>query len=224
MSPAMTVGRGVRAVRAAVFAAVCVLLAVFGHVLMSETGVPWWTVGAGAVITGAAAWCLAGRERALLPVVLFAVAAQTALHTAFSLAQTAALPTAPHTPPMHHQHLASAMESMPSMASTAHDMTGMTVMTGGGMASSTGMLAAHLLAALLSGLWLAYGERAAFRILRALADRLVAPLRLPVRVPALPHRPPRIRVRRSRRVRTPRQLLLAHALTTRGPPTGTAVS
>ncbi|WP_328674633.1 hypothetical protein OG905_21185 [Streptomyces sp. NBC_00322] len=217
----MTVGRGVRAVRAAVFAAVCVLLAVIGHVLMSQTGVPWWTVGAGAVITGAAAWCLAERERTLLPVVLFAVAAQTALHTAFSLAQTAARPTAPHMPPMRHQHLSSAMEPMPSMASTAHDMTGM---TGGGMTSSTGMLAAHLLAALLSGLWLAYGERAAFRILRALADRLVAPLRLPVRVPALPHRPPRIRVRRSRRARTPRQLLLAHALTTRGPPTGTAVS
>ncbi|WP_406304151.1 hypothetical protein OHA61_19900 [Streptomyces sp. NBC_00885] len=216
----MTVGRGVRAVRAAVFAAVCVLLAVIGHVLMSQTGVPWWTVGAGAVITGSAAWCLAERERTLLPVVLFAVAAQTALHTAFSLAQS----TAPHMPPMHHQHPASAMESMQSMesmASTAHDMTGM---SGGGMASSTGMLAAHLLAALLSGLWLAYGERAAFRILRALADRLVAPLRLPVRVPALPHRPPRIRVRRSRRARTPRQLLLAHALTTRGPPTGTAVS
>lgn len=217
MSPAMTVGRGVRAVRAAVFAAVCVLLAVIGHVLMSETGVPWWTVGAAALITGAAAWCLAERERTLLPVVLFAVAAQTALHTAFSLAQ----PTVPHMPPMHHQHLASAMESMPSMASTAHDMTGM---TGGGMTLSTGMLAAHLLAALLSGLWLAYGERAAFRILRSLADRLVGPLRLPVRVPALPHRPPRIRVRRSRRARTPRQLLLAHALTTRGPPMGTAVS
>ncbi|HET6356982.1 hypothetical protein [Streptomyces sp.] len=216
----MTVGRGVRALRAAVFAAVCVLLAVIGHVLMSQTGVPWWTVGAGAVITGAAAWCLAERERTLLPVVLFAVAAQTALHTAFSLAQS----TAPQMPPMHHQHPASAMESMQSMesmASTAHDMTGM---TGGPLASSPGMLAAHLLAALLSGLWLAYGERAAFRILRALADRLVAPLRLPVRVPALPHRPPRIRVRRSRRARTPRQLLLAHALTTRGPPTGTAVS
>ncbi|MGW1490611.1 hypothetical protein [Streptomyces sp. NPDC002402] len=214
----MTVGRGVRAVRAAVFAAVCVLLAVIGHVLMSETGVPWWTVGAGALITGAAAWCLAERERTLLPVVLFAVAAQTALHTAFSLAQTAALPTAPHMPPMHHQHPMGSGQSMESMASTAHDMTG------GGMASSTGMLAAHLLAALLSGLWLAYGERAAFRILRALADRLVAPLRLPVRVPALPHHPPRIRVRRSRRARTARQLLLAHALTTRGPPTGTAVS
>ncbi|AVZ70996.1 hypothetical protein SLUN_00690 [Streptomyces lunaelactis] len=207
----MTVGRGVRAVRAAVFAAVCVLLAVIGHVLMSESGVPWWTVGAGAVITGAAAWCLSGRERTLLPVVVFAVAAQTALHTAFSLAQTAQTAASPM-PPMHHHH------PMQSMASTAHDMTG------GGMTSSTGMLAAHLLAALLSGLWLAYGERAAFRILRALADRLVAPLCLLVRVPALPHRPPRIRVRRNRRARTPRQLLLAHAFTTRGPPTGTAVS
>ena len=59
----MTAGRGVRAVRAAVFAAVCVLLAALGHVLMSRTAVPWWALAAGAAVTGAAAWCLAERER-----------------------------------------------------------------------------------------------------------------------------------------------------------------
>ena len=47
-----------------------------------------------------------------------------------------------------------------------------------GGTSSFGMLAAHLLAALLCGLWLAHGERAAFRILRAVAGWLAAPLRL----------------------------------------------
>ncbi|MFE9905685.1 hypothetical protein [Streptomyces achromogenes] len=46
---------------------------------------------------------------------------------------------------------------MDSMAEAGHTM---------GQMSSTGMFAAHLLAALLSGLWLAHGERAAFRILR----------------------------------------------------------
>ena len=53
----------------------------------------------------------------------------------------------------------------------AHDMGG---------TSSFGMLAAHTLAALLSGLWLAHGERAAFRVLRAVAGWLAAPLRLPI--------------------------------------------
>ena len=86
-----------------------------------------------------------------------------------------------------------------------------------------GMYAAHLLAALLTGLWLAYGERAAFRILRAVAARLVAPLRLLLALPATPHRP-RLRVRRPRSQRAPRLLLLVHAISHRGPPQGIAVA
>ncbi|MFD9407398.1 hypothetical protein ACFWBN_10330 [Streptomyces sp. NPDC059989] len=88
--------------------------------------------------------------------------------------------------------------------------------------SPTGMLAAHLLAAVLAGLWLAYGEQAAFRVLRALAGWLRAPLRLLFGRPPVP-RPSRVRVRRARRETGPRQLLLVHAITSRGPPTGTAV-
>lgn len=205
----MTAGRGVRAVRAAVFAAVCVLLATIGHVLMSDAGLPWWAPAAGVTVTGAAAWSLAGREYGLFPVVAFALVAQSALHTAFSLSQTAVEPAQP----MHHHAGSHAGSAMESMASTSHDLSGM---------SSSGMLAAHLLAGLLSGLWLAYGERAAFRILRAVAGWLVAPLCLPVRVPVMPHRP-RVRPRRTRATRTLRQLLLVHVLTSRGPPAGTAV-
>jgi len=107
------------------------------------------------------------------------------------------------------------------MAHPAHDMDGMGDMDG---MSSLGMLAAHLLAALLCGLWLAYGERAAFRVLRAVAGRLAAPLRLLHAPPAPPHRP-RVRVpRRSSPDRSPRRLLLVHAITSRGPPLGTAVA
>ncbi|CAM5741293.1 hypothetical protein SALBM311S_01238 [Streptomyces alboniger] len=53
------------------------------------------------------------------------------------------------------------------------------------------MLAAHLLAALLCGLWLAYGEKAAFRILRAVAGWLAAPLRLLLALPLTPDPPAR---------------------------------
>jgi hypothetical protein len=59
--------------RAAVFAAVCVLLAALGHVLMSGSRVPWWALTAGAAATGVVGWCLAGRERGLpliVPVVV----------------------------------------------------------------------------------------------------------------------------------------------------------
>jgi hypothetical protein len=92
-----------------------------------------------------------------------------------------------------------------------------------GSPSSFGMVAAHVLAALLCGLWLAHGERAVFRTLRALAGRLAAPLRLLLALPTPPHRP-RVRVRRGSSDRVPRRLLLAHAITSRGPPVGTAVA
>ncbi|MEV2255124.1 hypothetical protein AB0I94_31865 [Streptomyces sp. NPDC050147] len=258
----MTAGWCSRAVRAAVFAAACVLLAALGHVMMSGTSVPWWTVGAGAVGVGGTAWLLAGRERGLPLVVAVAVAAQTALHAGFSLAQAAAQPSAgtplvrrwvQHVlcaapvgadstgatgatavmgrqqgsamsaplpdagttpmPAMPASSMSSSMEHMDHMGG-GHDMSGM---------SPTGMLAAHLLAALLCGLWLAHGERAAFRVARAFAGWLVAPLRVPLALPTPAHRP-RIRRHRHRSAGRPRQLLLVHAITSRGPPAGTAVA
>ncbi|MFF9072632.1 hypothetical protein ACF1A9_09995 [Streptomyces sp. NPDC014872] len=105
------------------------------------------------------------------------------------------------------------LEHVAHLGHMGHDMAGM---------SSTDMVAAHILAALLCSMWLAYGERAAFRILRLLAGWLVAPLRLPLLLPAPPHRP-RIRAHRNRSAPTPWQFLLAHAISSRGPPTGTAV-
>ncbi|MFD9188419.1 hypothetical protein ACFWCA_09365 [Streptomyces phaeochromogenes] len=237
----MTAGWGIRAVRAAVFAAVCVVLAALGHVMMSGSSVPWWTMAAGGAVTGGAGWCLAARERGLPLIVTVVVVAQGLLHTGFSLAQSAAPPVARGSigsagRDMDSAHMgAAAMDSVHMgsvhtgstdamdmghmgsgpMAHPAHDMDGM---------SSLGMLAAHLLAALLCGLWLAYGERAAFRILRAVAGRLAAPLRLLLHaMPAPPHRP-RVRVPRRSPDRSPRRLLLVHAITSRGPPVGTAVA
>ncbi|MFF3216284.1 hypothetical protein ACFYYB_37425 [Streptomyces sp. NPDC002886] len=120
----------------------------------------------------------------------------------------------------------------------AHGMAGMSGMADGssfgaaavpvpdahamGAMSPAGMLAGHLLAAVICGLWLAYGERGAFRVLRAVAARFLVPLRLLFRLPAPPHRP-RVRPARNHRVRMPRGLLLADALTSRGPPHGIAV-
>ncbi|WUR79337.1 hypothetical protein OG967_11085 [Streptomyces phaeochromogenes] len=249
----MTAGWGIRTVRAAVFAAVCVVLAALGHVMMSGSPVPWWTMAAGGVVTGGAGWCLAARERGLPLIVTVVVVAQGLLHTGFSLAQSAGPPvgrssvdrgstpmgsagrdmaSAPMgSARMDSGHMGSAPMGSTHTGSTdamdmghmgpghmghqAHDMDGM---------SSLGMLAAHLLAALLCGLWLAYGERAAFRILRAVAGRLAAPLRLLLHArPAPPHRP-RVRVPRRSPDRSPRRLLLVHAITSRGPPVGTAVA
>ena len=196
-------------------------------------------------MTGAVGWCLAGRERGLPLIVAVVVAAQAMLHSAFSLAQPAgAGPALGSMASLDMGPLASTgddmgpmdMGSMPMDAMDHMDMAHMDMshmdmshmstdpmghsMTG---SSSFGMLAAHLLAALLCGLWLAYGEKAAFRILRAVAGRLAAPLRLLLAVPVTPDRPP-VRPRRRRSDRAPRLLLLVHAITSRGPPVGTAVA
>ncbi|WP_405628029.1 hypothetical protein OG933_19435 [Streptomyces sp. NBC_00016] len=223
----MTAGWCTRTLRAALFAAVCVLLAALGHVMMSGAEVPAWALAAGVAVTGIAGWCLAGRERGLPLIVTVVVAAQTALHSAFSLAG-----------PESGAAASAGMGALGAMGMDSMDMGHMDHVShighmshmshmgegaGQGGSSSFGMLAAHLLAALLCGLWLAHGEKAAFRILRAVAGRLAAPLRLLLAVPVTPDRP-RVRFRRRRSARAPRLLLLTHAITTRGPPLGTAAA
>lgn len=233
----MTAGWGVRTMRAAVFAAVCVLLAALGHVLMSGSTVPWWTMTAGFAATTGVGWCLAGRERGLALVVPAAVVAQGALHSAFSLAQSAASGVGTGSVAHATSGMSMGSMSMGSMSVDAMDMGSMGSMATGrsehaghlgqlthgmGGTSSFGMLAAHALAAVLSGLWLAYGERAAFRVLRAVAGWLAAPLRLSLALPAPPCRP-NLRPTRERSERVPR-LPLAHTIISRGPPAGIAVA
>ncbi|TGB05700.1 hypothetical protein E4099_19010 [Streptomyces palmae] len=228
-------GHLLRALRAAVFAAVCVLPAALGHALMSGSAVPWWMVAAGLAGTGAAAWCLSGRERGPLRVTGAAVGAQAVLHTGFAFAQSVAAgagapsarvwlatscgsPVPDHVPGQvgHvHQHMAQAGMPDPGAA------TAMPGMAHGH--SAVGMWAAHLLVALLCGLWLSGGERAAYRLGRTLAVRLFAPaLLLLARVP-LPAGPARVRADRHRTGQRLRRLLLAHVIATRGPPPRIAV-
>lgn len=242
------------------FAATCVLLSSLGHVLMSGSSAPWWTMAAAFAGTSAAGWSLAGRERGLPAVTAATVGVQAALHGAFALAQAAAtlpsapvgsaglgalarrwaqyalcappalLPRLPAPPGGGGGHAQYAMHDVHPMTAGAMQMAASMPMpagsagpdAGAGAMSPVGMLAGHLLAALLCGLWLAYGERGAFRVLRAVAARLLVPLRLLFRLPVPAHRP-RVRFGRDHRARVPRRLLLAHTLTSRGPPRGTAV-
>lgn len=214
----MTAGWCSRTVRAGVFAAVCVLLAALGHILMSGSEVPAWALAAGTGATGLVGWSLAGRERGLPLIVTVVVAAQTVLHQAFSLAQsTTGASEAPASMDMSSMPMGSMRMDSMDMARMGHIGPSTS-----GDSPSVGMLAAHLLAALVCGLWLAYGEKAAFRILRTVAGRLAAPLRLLLAVPLTPERP-RPHPRRRRSERAPRLLLLVHAITSRGPPAGTAV-
>ncbi|MFF0558569.1 hypothetical protein [Streptomyces sp. NPDC004266] len=232
------------------FAAVCVLLASTGHVLMSGQDLPAPALGLAFVGTLAVAWILADRERGLPAVTTAAVVVQGVLHAVFSAYQqhdpvpvppphtaTGRMDTGGHADmahlPLHHMpvdhmgmdHMAMGHMAMGQgtlghaamdQAAVAHDMTD--------MPSSLGMLSAHLLAALLSGLWTAYGERAVFRLVRTLPLGLFRPVRLLLAaVVPVPPRRPRLRPGRAGDERAPRRLLLAHSVISRGPPRAFAV-
>lgn len=252
----MTPGRCSRGVRAATFAAVCVLLAATGHIVMSGRAVPGWTLLLAFAVTMTAAWGLAARERGLLAVTTATVAVQGLLHSVFSGAQSpvVAVPTASapgasaptatdHARRGHMDHMNPLGHGGTAHGSMGHGVTGHGLVAQAGtavaetpaahdmtdIASSSGMLSAHLLAALLSGLWMAYGERAAFRLLRALPAALLRPLwfaalwTLFAAVVPVPRDRLRLRPVRAGDERAPRRLLLAHSVISRGPPRAFAV-
>ncbi|MEU6573097.1 hypothetical protein [Streptomyces sp. NPDC046805] len=120
-------GVELRILRAAVFAAVCVVLAAAGHTLASCAGVPPWTLGAGFLGSFVLVAPLAGRTRSLPGIVAVLALGQTVLHTLFGLGQsgTAALPFGdvamrmPMGMPMGSPGATGAMTSMASMEGMA---------------------------------------------------------------------------------------------------------
>jgi hypothetical protein len=80
-------GSGLRLLRAAVFAALCVVLAAAGHTLASCATVPLWTLGAGFLGTLTLVAPLTGRARTLPGIVALLAVMQTVLHTLFGLGQ-----------------------------------------------------------------------------------------------------------------------------------------
>ena len=218
---AMTSGIAFRLARAAVFAAVCVVSAALGHALMSGAGLPWWAVGYAFAATTAAAWWLTGRERGVGLVTGATVVAQLGLHQLFGLAQRA-----------RSSGIFMSTTSMDAGHTHTHPMGPEpvdTLLMGG----DVGMFAAHLLAALVCGVWLWRGEEAAFRTARAIAYRtgrllgtaFFEPLRRALRA---------LRVSAAMRsagpARTPvyvpvrplRGVLLEYAVARRGPPVAPA--
>jgi hypothetical protein len=83
-------GGELRTLRAAVFAAVCVVLAAAGHAIASCATVPVWTLGAGFLGTFLVVAPLAGRARSLPGIAALLAVGQAVLHTLFGLGQTTA--------------------------------------------------------------------------------------------------------------------------------------
>ncbi|MGW0420600.1 hypothetical protein [Streptomyces sp. NPDC003015] len=185
----MRASPAVRSLRAAVFAALCVLLAAGGHTLATGMAPPVWTQAAGFVPVFAAGWLLGGRERSLGAIGAATLTSQGGLHLAFGSVR-------PHTVMVMH--------GMRMTHTHAHALT-------------PHATAAHVSAAVLLTWWLRRGEAALWSLLRRAATLVpglaawwqgygepVAPD--PVRPPADgPH--------------TPRPVLLRHTVHRRGPPT-----
>ncbi|MDT9682163.1 hypothetical protein RND61_08760 [Streptomyces sp. TRM76323] len=227
-------GPALRLVRAAVFAAVCVLTAALGHSLASGSPLPLGFLAGAMAVTTAAAWWLARVERGALQITATTVGAQLALHSFFSFA--------PAPGGGHHQHhravalpqsacMGGATDPVAQAVWQAH--TGTVPPAPPGPESpvayvvqlithgSWTMFFAHVLAALVCGLWMWRGEAAVFAIARSLHCAFFEPLRLvlaglpPARPLSVPRGAPvAVHPRRLR------DLLLRHAMSRRGPPWG----
>lgn len=84
---AVPVRSRLRVLRAALFAAVCVALALAGHAFVSDGPVQWWAPPSALAMLTAAAWAAGGRERGLPGICVSLVGAQFVLHSLFGWAQ-----------------------------------------------------------------------------------------------------------------------------------------
>ncbi|MFD5425406.1 hypothetical protein [Streptomyces sp. NPDC127084] len=182
-------GAGLRLLRAAVFAAVCVVLSALGHVMASCAAVPWWTLAAGFLGVFAAAAPLAGRERSMPVIATALTGGQLALHALFGLGQRqlTLVPTADDalirtaakllcgsgaaalSPADAHRIVTRAgidPASLQSPSGTAHQHPALAPAEATGLLPSLPMVLGHLLAALAVGWLLRRGEIALFRLAR----------------------------------------------------------
>lgn len=201
----MSASPAVRSLRAAVFAAVCVLLAVAGHRLGTGVTPPVWADGAGFLGVFGTGWVLGARERSLVGIGVLMLGTQGVLHVVFEAAGSSAGPAAVGGG-MHRD----AMGAGPVPAKVVGHLYEM----------CTPVTAAHVLAALVASWWLRRGEAAVWRLLRCAVESmpslggvwrlLVTPVALPVGPGGVPGA--------FGRVVALRQALLRHAVCRRGPP------
>lgn len=179
-----------RALRAALFAAVAVILAAMGHSSLSAYDLPPSALLIALCVTWAGGWLAAGRRRGVRAIGAGLLAVQGALHLIFSGGRPSAVQH-------HHGH--------------------QRVDVGTDLAADSGMLAVHLVAAAGCALWLAHGEAALFRLARTALATAFTPLRLLLTAVRLPE-PPRPAPRPAARPSRLHGVVLAHIVVRRGPP------
>ncbi|MER5812408.1 hypothetical protein ABT143_30205 [Streptomyces sp. NPDC002033] len=223
-------GAGPRALRAALFSALVVLLSAGSHVLMSRVPLPPALVGGAFAGVFALAFALAGRERGFGPIAGLLVPLELAADTVFTAGQHLCYGPAggPVSGPLRALGLDELCGGTPVGAPLAR-MTG----PGEGLAALPAppgpwtpwlLLGAHVGVGLLAAAWLRHGERALARLLRAVGALAFRPLLLAVASVA-------VAARSAGRALGPvfpgtgaRTRFPAHSVGRRGPPVRTALA
>ncbi|MEU3601046.1 hypothetical protein ABZ714_20355 [Streptomyces sp. NPDC006798] len=188
--PGAPTGTGLRLLRAAVFAAVCVVLSATGHALAAYEGVPWWTLLAGLAGTFALVLPFTGRVRSLPAVAVALGAGQLALHVLFGLGQGHPVrppsgaddglirmaanlvcgPTGTLTADDARRIVTTAGINPPTADGTTGHPAGEQSLAGAALLPSLSMLLAHLLVAVVTGWLLRRGDLALLRLIGPAAD------------------------------------------------------
>jgi len=158
-----------RAIRAALFAVVCVSVAAVLHGAAGGARPSWLEIAVGIPAVWLVTWPTLGSERSGLELTSGLGAAQVGLHYLFTYlcAATAA---------QHHAAGTSAALATPPFAMSMPDMPNMAMPGAASHPSGAAMFAAHVLAVLVCGWWLRQGERDFFALCRVVAALFAAPL------------------------------------------------
>lgn len=215
---------GLRGPRAALFSALVVLLSAGAHVLMSRVPLPPLLVAGAFAGVFAIAYALAGRERGFGPIAGLLVPLELAADTVFTAGQHVCYGPAggPVSGPLRAMGLEVLCGGAPvggPIAEVAGPVGDPAVLLASpGPWAPWLLLGAHVSVGLLAAAWLAHGERALGRLLRAVAAFAFRPLLLAAgRAPGSAG--PGQRVTRSALPRAgARTRFPAHSVGRRGPP------
>ncbi|MBZ4318892.1 hypothetical protein [Streptomyces huiliensis] len=223
-------GTGVRlrALRAALFTAVCVTLSAASHVLLSRMPLPVPTVAALSAAFFALAYALAGRERGYWHIAALLVPLELAADTVFTTGQHACYGAAggPVAGPLRSMGIDLVCRGGEVGTPLAHLTAGQSPPPEAlDSALPWLLLACHLAVGLLAAAWLRRGEVAVARLLGAAAAAAFRPLLL---VAAALGAAPRPRARGLQPTRdtlpAPALPLLVHSVVRRGPPRSPALA
>ncbi|MFG2140639.1 hypothetical protein [Streptomyces sp. NPDC048650] len=206
-----------RALRAALFTALCVTLSSASHVLLSHMPLPLTTVAALGVAVYALAYALAGRERGYWRIAALLLPLELAADTVFSVGQHTCYGEGggPVTGPLRSL----GVDLLCGGGAVGAPLVRLPQDAAAPAAPWLLLLAAHLLTGLLAAAWLRRGEAALTQLLGAVGGFAFRPLLIAVAVigaPAAPGRRAPAPVRPGPPARA--VPLLVHSVVRRGPP------